>query len=62
MNKSIRCLAAVMMLAAGPLLFADPALAQEVKFDSDTVSGLGARNIGSAEMSGRVAGPRRRKK
>ena len=25
------------------------------KFDSDTISGLGARNIGSAEMSGRVA-------
>lgn len=29
--------------------------AQEVKFDSDTISGLGARNIGSATMSGRVA-------
>jgi photosystem II stability/assembly factor-like uncharacterized protein len=28
---------------------------QEAKFDSDTISGLGARNIGSAEMSGRVA-------
>ena len=28
--------------------------AQEVKFDSDSISGLGARNIGSAEMSGRV--------
>ncbi|MGA6957611.1 MAG: hypothetical protein WBY73_21045, partial [Candidatus Acidiferrales bacterium] len=25
------------------------------KFDSDTISGLGARNVGSAEMSGRVA-------
>src|SRR5205807_6301474 len=25
------------------------------KFDSDTISGLGARNIGSAAMSGRVA-------
>ena len=25
------------------------------KFDADTISGLGARNIGSAEMSGRVA-------
>jgi photosystem II stability/assembly factor-like uncharacterized protein len=33
-----------------------PALlgAQEIKFDSDTISGLGARNIGSAQMSGRV--------
>ena len=32
-----------------------PALlaAQEIKFDSDTISGLGARNIGSAQMSGR---------
>ncbi|HEV3254366.1 MAG TPA: hypothetical protein VG033_08160 [Candidatus Acidoferrales bacterium] len=29
--------------------------AQEAKFDSDSISGLGARNIGSAEMSGRVA-------
>src|SRR5579859_114227 len=29
--------------------------AQDVKFDSDTISGLGARNIGSAVMSGRVS-------
>ncbi|HLK19972.1 MAG TPA: hypothetical protein VKT81_13505, partial [Bryobacteraceae bacterium] len=28
--------------------------AQELKIDSDTISGLGARNIGSAQMSGRV--------
>ena len=28
--------------------------AQEIKFDSDSISGLGARNIGSATMSGRV--------
>jgi photosystem II stability/assembly factor-like uncharacterized protein len=28
---------------------------QPLKFDSDTISGLGARNIGSAVMSGRVA-------
>ena len=27
---------------------------QAIKFDSDSISGLGARNIGSAEMSGRV--------
>src|ERR1041384_7871719 len=26
-----------------------------VKVDSETISGLGARNIGSAQMSGRVA-------
>ncbi len=29
--------------------------AQEALFDSDTISGLGARNIGSAAMSGRIA-------
>src|ERR1043166_8846882 len=29
--------------------------AQAVKFDSETISGLGARNIGSAAMSGRIA-------
>jgi photosystem II stability/assembly factor-like uncharacterized protein len=29
--------------------------AQDAKLDSDTISGLGARNIGSAAMSGRVA-------
>jgi photosystem II stability/assembly factor-like uncharacterized protein len=31
------------------------ALAQGPKFDSETISGLGARNIGSATMSGRIA-------
>jgi photosystem II stability/assembly factor-like uncharacterized protein len=37
-------------------LFAAAALAQApVKVDSDTISGLGARNIGSATMSGRIA-------
>jgi len=29
--------------------------AQEAAFDSDTISGLGSRNIGSAAMSGRIA-------
>ena len=43
------------VLLAG-LFFAAPALrTQEVKFDSDTISGLGARNIGSAAMSGRIS-------
>ncbi|HEY2094253.1 MAG TPA: sialidase [Thermoanaerobaculia bacterium] len=39
------------------LFVAGSALAQTsgVKFDSDTISGLGARNIGSAAMSGRIA-------
>jgi photosystem II stability/assembly factor-like uncharacterized protein len=39
----------------GIFLLGGHASAQEVKFDSDTISGLGARNIGSATMSGRVA-------
>ena len=36
------------------LLLTTHLIAQAVHFDSDTVSGLGARNIGSAEISGRV--------
>jgi len=55
MPKSIRYFAAVMMVLFATMIFAGPAPAQEVKFDSDTISGLGARNIGSATMSGRVA-------
>src|SRR5205807_390421 len=47
------------MTFAGSLLlvFALAAFAQEkaVKYDSGTVSGLPARNIGSAQMSGRIA-------
>src|SRR6201997_3190328 len=39
----------------GLLLCVSAATAQEAKFDSDTISGLGARNIGSATMSGRVS-------
>jgi photosystem II stability/assembly factor-like uncharacterized protein len=39
------------------LLVASPLMAQQsaVKVDSETISGLGARNIGSAAMSGRIA-------
>jgi photosystem II stability/assembly factor-like uncharacterized protein len=55
MRKSIRCFAAVVTVFFASLLFATPMRAQEVHFDSDTVSGLGARNIGSATMSGRVS-------
>lgn len=40
---------------AGAMLFSTCVRSQEGKIDSDTISGLGARNIGSAEMSGRVA-------
>ena len=47
------------LAAAFGLIFSVSAAAQTsgsaVKFDSDTISGLGARNIGSAAMSGRIA-------
>jgi photosystem II stability/assembly factor-like uncharacterized protein len=45
------------LLAAAPFLASaqTAAPAPAVKFDSETISGLGARNIGSAAMSGRVA-------
>jgi photosystem II stability/assembly factor-like uncharacterized protein len=36
-------------------LFAVSTYGQAVKVDSETISGLGARNIGSAAMSGRIA-------
>src|SRR5437879_10186140 len=55
MRKSIRYFAAVIMVCLAPILFAGPGSAQDAKFDSETMSGLGARNIGSAAMSGRVA-------
>jgi photosystem II stability/assembly factor-like uncharacterized protein len=55
MHKSIRCFAVVMMVFLATMIFAGSALAQVAKFDADTISGLGARNIGSATMSGRVA-------
>src|SRR5258708_5025292 len=55
MSKTIRCIAAVMTVVLAIMMFAGPAPAQPAKFDSDTISGLGARNIGSAAMSGRVA-------
>src|SRR6516164_2393843 len=48
MKKCLGVLAAV-------LTFGLAASGQDAKFDSDTISGLGARNIGSATMSGRVA-------
>ena len=44
-----------MRTAFGCMIAAALLSAQEIKVDSDTISGLNARNIGSAEMSGRVA-------
>jgi photosystem II stability/assembly factor-like uncharacterized protein len=45
----------VVKAASTALLVAGAVAAQEAKLDSDAISGLGARNIGSAAMSGRVA-------
>src|SRR6266480_2464452 len=45
-------------IAGGILLFcfvSIAAYAQEAPYDSSTISGLGARNIGSARMSGRIS-------
>lgn len=55
MRKSIRVFIVVGMSVAAALIFETVTRAQDAKFDSDTISGLGARNIGSAAMSGRVA-------
>jgi photosystem II stability/assembly factor-like uncharacterized protein len=52
---NIRIARYVVVLVAGVLFSATASNAQEVKFDSDSISGLGARNIGSATMSGRVS-------
>src|SRR5438445_3329707 len=55
MRKLTRCFGAVTMVLSAAMIFAETTPAQVAKFDSDTISGLGARNIGSAAMSGRVA-------
>jgi len=55
-NQHILCSALAFALCAltGSATAADKHAA-EVRFDAGTVSGLGARNIGSAAMSGRIA-------
>ena len=55
MYRSIGCFFAVTLSLAASLILEATTRAQDAKFDSDTISGLGARNIGSAVMSGRVA-------
>jgi photosystem II stability/assembly factor-like uncharacterized protein len=55
MSKFLHGCAAVTVMAAAALATGSSAQAQDAKFDSDTISGLGARNIGSATMSGRIA-------
>ncbi|HWZ85816.1 MAG TPA: sialidase [Thermoanaerobaculia bacterium] len=56
MNTRIRiAIPAALLGAALTAGAAEPPATAPVKVDSETVSGLGARNIGSAKMSGRVA-------
>ncbi len=50
-----RKLISFLSTAALGFALAAAALAQQPRFDSETISGLGARNIGSATMSGRIA-------
>ena len=54
MRRSIRYFTAGLLLSGPSLCLPARASGQEAKFDSDTISGLGARNIGSATMSGRI--------
>lgn len=55
LGKSVGTTIGASALLTAVFLFPAHLAAQEVKFDSDTISGLGARNIGSATMSGRVS-------
>ncbi len=50
--KAIHLIVAASLACAGAVLAAD---APPARFDSATISGLGARNIGSATMSGRIS-------
>ncbi len=53
MNRfTAQCLA---FMIVGGIAATAPLHAQDMKIDSDTISGLGARNIGAAVMSGRIA-------
>jgi photosystem II stability/assembly factor-like uncharacterized protein len=54
MKNTIRLSAVILSLIAAIGISAQTPTAT-VKFDSETISGLGARNIGSAAMSGRIA-------
>jgi len=55
MSKLMRCCCVAAIMILTQTILTGPTLAQEAKFDSDSISGLGARNIGSAAMSGRVS-------
>ena len=56
MNRMIRKLLVPLSAVFICLALQTVSVAQNpIKFDSETISGLGARNIGSATMSGRIA-------
>jgi photosystem II stability/assembly factor-like uncharacterized protein len=55
LSSSFLSLALAACAAAQTPRPANPQASGPVKVDSETISGLGARNIGSAQMSGRVA-------
>lgn len=52
MNRKLILTLALLTLTLG---LGETVSAQTAKFDSETISGLGARNIGSATMSGRIS-------
>ncbi len=54
-TRTLLAIPAALLGAALAAPAAQPAAAPAVRVDSETISGLGARNIGSATMSGRVA-------
>jgi hypothetical protein len=51
-RTNLRLTSAIVLLFAAAAGFAQP---RPVRYDAGTISGLPARNIGSATMSGRVA-------
>src|SRR5919199_6539618 len=55
LSSSFLSLALAACVAAQAPRPANPQASGPVKVDSATISGLGARNIGSAQMSGRIA-------
>jgi photosystem II stability/assembly factor-like uncharacterized protein len=54
-SKSARCGMALIAAMSGKVLAQATVAPGSAKVDSETISGLGARNIGSAAMSGRIA-------
>ncbi|HYT74331.1 MAG TPA: hypothetical protein VEL79_06255, partial [Vicinamibacterales bacterium] len=53
-RRTLTC-GAVLLLAGGTAAAQQPSAQRPARFDAGAISGLPARNIGSAEMSGRIA-------